>query len=145
MKQRLFILLTPIVLVNLLLAPVQIMGQANAVDFYVAQKRAESDERIAKIYAIAIVSGGALVGAGVFLGLRASRKKKERQQKQDVGVLDSGHHLNSKVKSCFSQICSRATPTTAITTATTPTVSLRVREVMGCRGNRRVHCRSLWR
>ena len=67
-----------IILSSVLLMPIQLLAQANPIDYQIQQQRVASEERIATTYGIAIAIAGACIGAGVFFGLRHSgRNRKE--------------------------------------------------------------------
>ncbi len=63
-----------LMLSSLLLLPVELLAQSNPNDVYIAKQKAESDERIAKTYGVAIAIAGACIGGGIYLGIRNSRK-----------------------------------------------------------------------
>jgi len=53
--------------------PIQLLAQANTIDYQIQKERTASEERVATNYAIAIAIAGACIGAGIFFGLRQSR------------------------------------------------------------------------
>lgn len=57
-----------------LLLSLQVQAQMSEA-MWLAQQKAESDQKIALTYAVPIVIAGALVGVGVFLGLQKSKGK----------------------------------------------------------------------
>jgi hypothetical protein len=72
----------PTYILFLLLTSICLHAQAGPADYMIAQERnrtakeiAESEERRAQTYAIAIVVSGALIGSGLYLGLRRPKDK----------------------------------------------------------------------
>ncbi|MSU24157.1 MAG: hypothetical protein EXS32_10090 [Opitutus sp.] len=54
-----------------------VFAQATAYDYILEQQRAPKEKEIAMTYAVAIVVAGALIGLGVYCGIRRSKKDKE--------------------------------------------------------------------
>ena len=61
----------------LFVLPHTVFAQATAYDMMLEQQRGPKEKEIAMTYAIAIVAAGACIGAGLYLGLRHSRKEKQ--------------------------------------------------------------------
>ncbi len=57
-----------------ILLPIWILAEGNGFDLLIAREKAEHDRTIARTYAVAIAVAGACIGAGIFFGLRQSRR-----------------------------------------------------------------------
>jgi hypothetical protein len=61
---------------TLMTLPLSVFAQATAYDYALEQQRGPKEREIAKTYAVAIAVAGACIGAGLYFGLRHSKKDK---------------------------------------------------------------------
>ena len=52
-----------------------VFAQPDPMSYYIAKEKNEADAERAKTYATAIVISGALIGAGLYFGLRGRKKE----------------------------------------------------------------------